>query len=388
MRSGNLRVPWRGISFVQACWRSFYLYRDRQVEPRPQFRGHARRPLRCKGNSVMGSVLRPIVPSVWNRSDTQFAVALESPWYRQISEVYSVIYFASVDFFRARHYVPALVPITTGSISSPMGPGSDSEPVKIRLHERETYLADSMQFALEYYLRQGHSGSFYIMTSFRGEDSDARHLNQFYHAEAEIIGGLDDVMELVEDYVTALCRAVLASSISVQHDRLEKYLASGRPLRIEVDEALAELAGEPSFVRSADDGESLITAAGERELLRRHRSEGIWLVHPSRTTSPFYQATNPDRPNRVLAADLLIGIGETVGCGERHARAEEVVASLRLQHVNPEPYDWYLRLKREYPLRTAGFGLGVERFLLWVLGHDDIRDIHPIPRLKDEDWPL
>lgn len=42
------------------------------------------------------------------------------------------------------------LPITTGSISSPMGLGSDSIPVKIQLGGRDTYLADSMQFALEY----------------------------------------------------------------------------------------------------------------------------------------------------------------------------------------------------------------------------------------------
>ena len=40
--------------------------------------------------------------------------------------------------------------LITGSISSPMGLGSDSLPVKINLNGVSTYLADSMQFLLDY----------------------------------------------------------------------------------------------------------------------------------------------------------------------------------------------------------------------------------------------
>ncbi|ASG24017.1 amino acid--tRNA ligase-related protein [Nitrospirillum viridazoti] len=328
------------------------------------------------------------VPSVWDRPDLQFSAALETDWYRQVAQAYGLFYFTSVDFFRSCGCVPALVPITTGSISSPMGLGSDSEPVEIMLHGRRTYLADSMQFALEYYLRQNHPGAFYIMPSFRGEASDARHLNQFYHSEAEIVGGLDEVMSFVEAYLLALCRAMLDGVEGVSRKRLETYLTQGAPICMEVEDAVARLGNEAPFVQEATNGEPLISAAGEQELLRRSGREAIWLMHPSRTTTPFYQAACPDLPDRAQAADLLLGIGETVGCGERHATEQAVRATLELQRVSAEPYDWYLRLKREHPLRTAGFGLGVERFLLWALEHDDIRDVHPVPRLKEGPWPL
>ena len=75
------------------------------------------------------------------------------------------------------------LPITTGSISSPMGLGSDSLPVKINLNGVPTYLADSMQFLLEYGNRFCKNGVWYIMPSFRGEQEDERHLSQFYHSE-------------------------------------------------------------------------------------------------------------------------------------------------------------------------------------------------------------
>ncbi|KAK0138797.1 hypothetical protein N1851_024659 [Merluccius polli] len=65
-----------------------------------------------------------------------------------------------------------------------MGLGSDSEPVFVNILGQDVYLADSMQFVLEYFLRfqENLLGTYYISTSFRGEDPDATHLNQFYHS--------------------------------------------------------------------------------------------------------------------------------------------------------------------------------------------------------------
>ena len=57
---------------------------------------------------------------------------------------------ATFDFFSGKgiYYVP--VPETTGSASSPMEPGSDSEPVKAIIDKQLVLLTDSAQFHLEY----------------------------------------------------------------------------------------------------------------------------------------------------------------------------------------------------------------------------------------------
>ncbi|KAK0138766.1 hypothetical protein N1851_024682 [Merluccius polli] len=71
-----------------------------------------------------------------------------------------------------------------------MGLGSDSEPVFVNILGQDVYLADSMQFVLEYFLRfqENLLGTYYISTSFSREDPDATHLNQFYHVECELRG--------------------------------------------------------------------------------------------------------------------------------------------------------------------------------------------------------
>ena len=70
-----------------------------------------------------------------------------------------------------------------------------------------------------------------------------------------------------------------------------------------------------------------------------------------------------------------MGIGETVGCGERHDAYEELLKSLEVHEVAEDEYEWYINMKRKKPLNTSGFGMGIERFLMWVLKCDDIRNM-------------
>ena len=77
-----------------------------------------------------------------------------------------------------------------------------------------------------------------------------------------------------------------------------------------------------------------------------------------------------------------MGIGETVGCGERHMNYQEIKESLKLHEVDEEEYEWYINMKKERPLNTSGFGLGTERFFMWVLKCDDIRNMQICPRFN------
>jgi aspartyl/asparaginyl-tRNA synthetase len=48
--------------------------------------------------------------------------------------------------------------------------------------------------------------------------------------------------------------------------------------------------------------------------------------------------------------------------------------SLEAHQVELHGYQWYRKMHEEYPILTSGFGLGIERYILWLLKHDDIRD--------------
>jgi asparaginyl-tRNA synthetase len=325
--------------------------------------------------------------SSWTDLERHFDTCLQDPWYAAIFQVSAAIAARSARFFEQCGYLHALAPITVSSISSPMGLGSDSSPVEISLFDRKTYLADSMQFQLEYLTRLHHKGVYYIMPSFRGEDPDSRHLNEFFHIEAEVEGDLDDIMVLVENLLIAIAKNLLAShgpairEIAGTTLHLENLMGKAGDgfQQITFADAVDCLGGQAEFVRCLDGEPISLTSAGESRLMEQF-GEPLWLTYLPKIGVPFYQADHDVRHSR--CADLLMGIGEVVGCGQRHSAPHEIEQAMALRDVDPEPYAWYLRLKRNYPLKTSGFGLGLERLLLWIFKHDDIRDTQIFIRQK------
>ncbi|WP_327178522.1 asparaginase [Streptomyces sp. NBC_01335] len=322
----------------------------------------------------------------WRPAADRFIKIMDDPFYRTLIDLQDLLTVCTTEFWHRRTVKALHLPITTGSVSSPMGLGSDSVPVEVDLFGQHTYLADSMQFMLEYGCRFNPSGAWYLMPSFRGEDADETHLNQFFHSEAEITGGLDDVIEVVDDYLRTLARAVLdrcASDVG-SHAGGTDHIAHMAGLsafpRMTFDEAVRHLGPDPLAVEESG-GWRTLTRHGERRLMTEV-SPVLWVTHFDHLSVPFYQAYGDAGRRSSLSADLLFGIGEVVGAGERHATGAEVRAALSHHNV-PEPaYQWYVDMKDVRPMRTSGFGLGVERWLLWVLNRFDIREMQLAPRLN------
>ncbi|GAA2786433.1 asparagine synthetase A [Streptomyces rameus] len=326
-------------------------------------------------------------PRTWRDPDSHFEIALSHPWYRTLLQMTDIMQRATVEFWAGRGVRAAYLPVTTGSVSSPMGLGSDSSPVRVELEGVPTYLADSMQFLLEYGCRMWEQGCYYVMPSFRGEAPDPTHLCQFYHSEAELPGDVDAVMDTVEAYVRHLARAYLDEMGPVITDvagstaHIERLLSLEAFPRVAFSEAVDLLGDTPEYATEVADGARTLTRAAERALMDKF-GEFVWVTQFDHLSVPFYQAFEPGDPSRARNADLLFGVGETVGCGERHATAQEARQALAMHEVAEEDYAWYLRMRELRPMRTSGFGLGVERFFLWLLKHDDIRDMQMLHRVN------
>lgn len=325
-------------------------------------------------------------PKSWKELQNHYKVVLDNPWYQRIAIIQSEFIFSTFSFFRKKNIHSVALPVTTGSITSPMGKGSDSLPVKISLEGIDTYLADSMQFHLEYLLRVLPNGVHYLMPTFRGEKADQRHLCQFYHSEAEIQGTLDDVINLVSEYVHYLCvdllqkipDAILDLAGTTKH--IEKVIKKqSKYEKISWQEAIQFLKRDDRFIQTHQEGFKTITNLGEQELVKHF--DIVWLTHHDYLSVPFYQAID-EEGKYAKNGDLLFGIGEIVGAGERHATGDEVRKSIVLHDVDEAEYEWYIQMKDQFPMKTSGFGMGMERFILWLIQHNDIRDIQIIPRFN------
>ncbi|XP_054616371.1 uncharacterized protein si:ch211-256m1.8 [Dunckerocampus dactyliophorus] len=337
-------------------------------------------------------------PQSWEDPQLHSTLAITSQWYRNLFQIQNTLFHSTVEYFsNSCHYSYALTPLTTDTISSPMGLGSDSEPVSVHLLGQDIYLADSMQFVLEYFLRfqENLQGTYYISPSFRGEDPDSTHLNQFYHVECELLGDMDRAISIAEGYLAHLTRSMLkrhseiilhtAGTLTHVTSMLSK-LEGETPLpRVSLDQAIPMMPSADCLEWVQDGQPQLgrkLTRKGERVLIEKYGG-AVWLTEMDHLAVPFYQAyVEGSGRCKAKAADLLLGLGETVGLGERHSTPALVQEALRHHGVPQQSYKWYTDMRQVKPLLTSGWGMGTERYLCWLLQHDDIRDIQIIPRIK------
>lgn len=334
---------------------------------------------------------------------THYLELTRSGYFRALLALRHYIKSASDFYFSSRQGATNIdLFMMTPSISSPMGPGSDSETIPITFGKLHTYLVDSSQFGFEPLLMNGMDKVYCYLPSMRGEDPDKRHLNQFFHCEAEIKGTLENLIPIVENYVKYLCEAVawmpnIIERISKNQEATRTVISRISALsafkRITFDEAIEILKKSDisGLFTETEHGRDM-SSRGELELMHiLGMDTPLWVTSYDRDRVAFYQKPDSTNSDRVINADLLfpplaVGSfgGEVAGCGQRQDSIEEMYESLKRQGISSEPYEWYINLRRlpSYST-TSGFGLGIERFITWILCRDDIKDAIIYPRLKN-----
>jgi asparaginyl-tRNA synthetase len=123
-----------------------------------------------------------------------------------------------------------------------------------------------------------------------------------------------------------------------------------------------------------------LQAEHERYLTEQHFKSPVILHDYPRTIKPFYMRLNDDG-RTVRAMDVLVPkVGEIIGGSQREERLDVLEMRMKEQGLNAENYWWYLDLRRFGTVPHAGFGLGVERVILFITGMANIRDVIPFPR--------
>ncbi len=332
---------------------------------------------------------------------THFIELSRSPYYRSILSLRHVIKLLSDDYMGRKQNAKNIdLFMLTPSVSSPMGPGSDSEAIPIDFGGSKSYLTDSSQFGFEPILMNGIDKVYCYLPSLRGEEPDKRHLNQFFHCEIELRGTLNEVMIVGEEFIKYLadglmnCPALL-STISFNPEKTMNALELLRDndfCRIEFSEACDLLIknGFSRYVNITEHGRD-ISSDGEIMLMSLLKCKTpLWVTYYDRGRVAFYQKPDPADPKRVLNADLLFpplspsGFGgEILGAGQRQDDSDEIRESICSQGLDTSPYEWYIGLRDDKSYETtSGFGLGIERFIAWSIGCGDLKNVIPYPRLK------
>ena len=264
-----------------------------------------------------------------------------------------------------------------------------AEAFQIDYFGRPGYLSQTAQLYLEALLFPNER-VYGLTPSFRAEKSRTpRHLTEFLNLEIELawcdLAGLLDFEE----------RMVVSVAHALAERRPAELRALGRPPeelstiaapfpRIKYGEAIERLAAQGFPVSWGSD----LGTSEERALTIEERVP-LFVTHFPKELKAFYMLRSPDDPRTVEAADLLApeGYGEMIGGSCRETDVNRLVERLRETQANVAEYEWYLDLRRHGSVPHAGFGLGIERMLRWVLRRDHIRETTPFPRTPSRHTP-
>ena len=120
----------------------------------------------------------------------------------------------------------------------------------------------------------------------------------------------------------------------------------------------------------------------ERYLTEQVVKGPVFLINYPKEIKAFYMRLNDDNKT-VAACDLLVpGEGEIVGGSQREERYELLKAKMD-EIGNTKGLEWYLNLRKYGGCKHAGFGLGFDRFLMYITGVGNIRDTEPYPRTSN-----
>jgi len=83
----------------------------------------------------------------------------------------------------------------------------------------------------------------------------------------------------------------------------------------------------------------------------------------------------------VRAMDVLFPqIGEIIGGSQREENYDVLVARMKEMDIPENEMWWYLDTRKFGTVPHSGYGLGFERFVQFVTGMSNIRDVIPFPR--------
>ena len=230
--------------------------------------------------------------------------------------------------------------------------------------------------------------------TFRAENSNTTvHAAEFWMIEPEIaFCDLEDDMAVMEGLVKHCIRAVLDRCpdemkffndlIDKEHtliDRLEKVAASTFTVMTYTDAIEKLLQSGREFKFPVEWGVDLKTEH-ERYLCEEVAGGPLFLIDYPKDIKAFYMRLNDDGKT-VAACDLLVpGVGELIGGSQREERYDVLIRRMEELGVPQEPLSWYTDLRRFGSVPHAGFGVGLERFILYLTSIGNIRDTQAYAR--------
>lgn len=249
--------------------------------------------------------------------------------------------------------------------------------------------------------------------TFRAENSNtARHLAEFWMVEPEtafmdIHGNMDlaeemchyiirEVYEKGGDDILFLQKhlkeeeAQLPQAYRSEYALMDKlmFVLKSKFARVTYTDAIYILLNSKKKFEFPVQWGMDLQSEHERYLVEKHfKCPVIVTGYPAKVKAFYMRLNEPgdlgytEHGPTVAAMDILFpGIGEVIGGSQREERLEVLETRMDDMGVSREELKWYLDTRRFGSVPHSGFGLGLERMMMFVTGMSNVRDVIPFPR--------
>ena len=324
--------------------------------------------------------------------------------FNAVFRVRSVVSAAIHEFFQARHFTYIHTPLITASDCEGAG-----EMFKVTtIGYSNDYKSEEDYNAADFFGRRAAlsvsgqlegegaamaMGKIYTFgPSFRAEKSNTpRHVAEIWHVEPEVaFAELPDIIEIAEDMIKYIIKSVLEKcpeEMKFFNNFVEKGLIEKLENVVNNDFAIMTYTeaieclkkSGRDFQYPVEWGCDLQTEH-EKYIAEEICKKPVFLTNYPKEIKSFYMKQNPDGKT-VAATDLLVpGVGEIIGCSEREADLDKLLEAMQVRGMSMEEYEHYIALRKFGSVPHSGFGLGLERIILYITGMQNIRDVILYPR--------
>ena len=301
--------------------------------------------------------------------------------------------------------------VTTLDIDNPPRTETGEVDHSMDFFERETNLTVSGQLEAELFAL-ALTEVYTFGPTFRAENSNTtRHLAEFWMIEPEMaFYDLNDNMDLAEDFLKYIIRYVLENckedveflnKRAIEEDKMKKmeersdmtlierlnFVLDNDFERITYTDAIDILRNskpnkKKRFQFIIDEWGADLQSEHERYLVEKHFKKPVILYDYPKEIKAFYMRQNEDGKT-VRAMDILFPrLGEIVGGSQREERMDKLTQRMEECGISEKELWWFLDTRRFGTAPHSGFGLGFERFIQFVTGIVNIRDVIPFPRAR------
>lgn len=227
--------------------------------------------------------------------------------------------------------------------------------------------------------------------TFRAENSNTpRHLAEFWMIEPEMaFYDIHDNMDLAEEMLKYLVQYALDNcqdDLTFLNNMYDKELLNRlNTVAVSTFKRITYTEGIEILEKSGHKFEfpvkwGIDLQREHESFLVEHFKVPVIVTGYPKEIKAFYMKQNEDGKT-VRAMDVLFPyVGEIIGGSQREENYDKLKKRIDEMNIPEKDLWWYLELRKFGTCPHAGFGLGLERLVLFVTGMQNVRDVIPFPR--------